>query len=52
LFWCLASPCVVCAYHLTLALSCAIANYFCVTVLFESSCDMGHESGAKTKIKN
>jgi len=40
LFQCLASPCVVCAYQLTLALYCTMTNHFCVTVLFEFAWDM------------
>jgi len=46
LFQCLASTCVVCAYHLTLALHCAITIHFYV-VLFEFPCDMAHESDTK-----
>jgi len=40
LFQCLTSPCVVCAYQLTLALYCTMTNHFCVTVLFQYAWDM------------
>jgi len=50
LFQCLASPCVVCAYQLTLALYCTMTNHFCVTVLFEYTWDMDCESDAKIKL--
>jgi len=40
LFQCLASPYVVCAYQLTLALYCTMTNHFCITVLFEYTWDM------------
>ena len=35
MFQCLASPCVVCACRLTLALHCTMTNHFCVTGLFK-----------------
>ena len=47
LFQCLASPCVLCAYQLTIPLCCTITNHFCVIVLFEYPCDMDCESDAK-----
>jgi len=46
-FRCLASPCAVCIYYLTLALHCAMNNHFRVIVFFEYPCDMDHESNAK-----
>jgi len=50
LFQCLASPCVVCAYQLTLALYGTMTNHFCVTVLFEYTWDMDCKSDAKIKL--
>jgi len=47
LFQCLASPCVVCGYHLTPDLYCAMTNHFCVIALLEFPCDIEHESDAK-----
>jgi len=47
LFQCWASPCVVYAYQLTLALYCAMTNRF---VLFEYPCGMDHECDAKIKL--
>jgi len=35
LFQCLAFPCLVCVYHLMLALYCNMTNHFYVIVLFE-----------------
>jgi len=37
LFQCLASPYVVCGYHLTLALCCTMTNHFCVTLAFQQA---------------
>jgi len=50
LFQCLAFPCVICAYQLTLAPYCAMSKQIVVIVLFENSCDMDHESDAKFKL--
>jgi len=44
--WCvvsvLASPCVVCVHHLSLALYCSVTNHFCAIVIFEYPCYMDH----------
>jgi len=48
LFQCLSPPGVVCAYQLTLSLSCAM-THFCVIVSFEYPCDMDHESDVNIK---
>jgi len=41
--------CVVCVYHLALALYYAMTNHFCVIVLFEYPCVVNHRL---TKIDN